>query len=173
MGHRAGGGFGNHSGEAGGAALGNDDAVGPGGVGGADHRTQVVGVGDLVAHHQQGGLALVPGGLKDALHTDVLPDRCQGDDALVGMGAAHGVQLPPVRLHHHHARRPGFGGNMSQGLVRLSLLEVNFVNRLPCPQGLNDGVAPLDDAVGLGSQVLLSPFFHNFSLNLSIFAFKR
>ena len=145
----------------------------PGALSGPDDGPQVVGVGDLVAHHQQGGLALVPGGLKDALHTDVLPDRRQGDDALVGMGAAHGVQLPPVRLHHHHARRPGFGGNMSQGLVRLSLLEVNFVNRLPCPQGLNDGVAPLDDAVGLGSQVLLSPFFHNFSLNLSIFAFKR
>ena len=34
-------------------------------------------------------------------------------------------------------------------------------------------VPALDDAVGLGSQVLLSPFFHNFSLNLSIFAFKR
>ena len=64
-------------------------------------------------------------------------------------------------------------GNILRAAVKDGTEMVNFVNRLPCPQGLNDGVAPLDDAVGLGSQVLLSPFFHNFSLNLSIFAFKR
>ena len=62
---------------------------------------------------------------------------------------------------------------MSQGLVRLPLLEVDLVDGLPCPQGFNDGVAPFDDAVGLSSQVLFFPFFHSFSLDLCIFAFKR
>ena len=39
----------------------------------------------------EGGLALVPGGLKDALHTDVLPDRCQGDDALAAVRALEAI----------------------------------------------------------------------------------
>ena len=49
---------------------------------------------------------------------------------------------------------------MPQGLVRLPLLEVDLVDGLPRPQGFDDGVAPLDDTVGLGGQVLFSPFFH-------------
>ncbi|CAN4001488.1 TRAP-type mannitol/chloroaromatic compound transport system, small permease component, partial [Dysosmobacter welbionis] len=70
VGHRSGGGLGHHGGEARAAALGDHHAVSPGALSGPDDGPQVVGVGDLVAHHQQGGLALVPGGLKDALHTD-------------------------------------------------------------------------------------------------------
>ena len=38
---------------------------------------------------------------------------------------------------------------MAQGLVRLSLGQVNFVDGLPGAQGLDDGVAALNDAVRL------------------------
>ena len=160
MGHRSRGGLRHHSGEARAAALGDDDPVGPGALGGADDGAQVVGVGNFVADDQQGVLPLVGGGLEDALHADVLPHRRQGDDALVGVGAAHAVQLPLVGLHHHDARRPGLGGDVPQRLVRLPLLEVNFVNVLPRPQGLDDGVASLDDAVSLGGQSVFSLFVH-------------
>ena len=150
MGHGPGGGLGHHRRQPGAAALGDDDPVGPGALRRADDGPQVVGVAELVADHQQGGL---PPGLRRAenvLHRGVFPDGTEGDDALVGVGAAHGVQLPPVRFHHHGPGGAGLGGDVAQGLVRLALLQVDFINGRPGPQGLDDGVPPLDDAVGLG-----------------------
>ena len=57
--------------------------------------------------------------------------------------------------------------------IRDGRLSLTLPRGLPGPQGLDDGVAPLNDAVGLGGQVLFSPFFHSLSLDLSFFAFKR
>ena len=34
----------------------------------------------------------------------------------------------------------GLGGDVAQGLVRFALLEVDFINGRPGPQGLDDGV---------------------------------
>ena len=124
--------------------------MGPGTLGGTQDRTQVVGVGYLVAHHQQRRLALGGGGLQDLLHRGVFPHGRQSDDPLVGMGAAHGVQLPPVGIHHHDARGAGLGGDVSQRLVRLALGDVDLVDGRLRPQGLDDRVAALDDAVRLG-----------------------
>ena len=149
MAHRPGGGLGHHGGQAGGAAFGNDDAVSPRALGGADHRPQVVGVAQLVAHHDQGGLPLGPGGLQDVVHAGVLPHRRQGDHPLVGVGAAHAVQLAPVALHHHNALGAGGGGDVSQGRVGLPPGQIDLVDRGARPQGLRHGVAALDDAVGL------------------------
>ena len=123
--------------------------MGPGALGGAQDRAQVVGVGDLVAHHQQRCLALLRGGGQNAVHRHILPHGGQGDHALVGVGAAHAVQLPPVGVHHHDAGVPGLGGDMPQRLVRLALGDVNFVDGRSCPQRLDDGVAALNDAVRL------------------------
>ena len=78
----------------------------------------------------------------------------------MGMGAAHGVQLPLVRLHHHDAGGAGLGGDVPQGLVCLSLLEVDLVDVLPRPQGLDHGVAPLDDAVRLRGGGVIYLFVH-------------
>ena len=86
-----------------------------------DDGAQIVGVGDLVAHHDQGRLVLGGGICQNIVYTDVLPHRCQSDDALMGVGAAHAVQLPPVGLHHHDARRPGLGGDVAQGGIGLTL----------------------------------------------------
>ena len=162
MSHGAGGGLGHHSGEPGTAALGDHHAVGSGALGSADDCAQVVGIRDLIADHQQGVLPLVGSALEDTLHADVLPHGGQGDDPLVGVGAAHAVQLTLVRLHHHDARSPGLGGDVSQGLVRLPLLEVDLVDGLPCPQGLDDGVAAFDDAVGLSGEIGFLLFVHRF-----------
>ena len=61
---------------------------------------------------------------------------------------------------------------MPQGLVRLTLEDINLVDALARPQGLDDGVAPLDDAVGLGGQRVFLLFIHIGNLavkNLSYF----
>ena len=84
------------------------------------------------------------------LHRGVFPHGRQGDDPLVGMGAAHGVQLPPVGVHHHDARGAGLGGDVPQRLIRLALGDVDLVDGRLRPQGLDDRVAALDDAVRLG-----------------------
>ena len=128
MGHRTGRGLGHHSGESRGAALGDDDPVGTGGVGGTDDRTQVVGIAELVAHHDQGLFPLLPGDGENVVHGDILPHRAQGDDALVGVGTAHAVQLAPVGVHHHDALFPGGGGDMPQGGVGFALGDENFVD---------------------------------------------
>ena len=145
----SGGGLAHDGGEAGGPALGDDEPMGPGTLGGAEDGPQIVGVGDLVAHHQQRRLPLGGGAVQNALDADVFPDGGQGDDSLVGVGAAHGVQLPPVGLHHNNPGVPGPGGNVAQGLVRLALGQVNFVDGRSGPQGLDHGVPALDEAVGL------------------------
>ena len=121
----------------------------PGALGGTQDRAQIVGVGDLVTHHQQRRFALLCGGGQNAVHRHVFPHGGQGDHALVCVGAAHVVQLPPVSLHHHDPGGAGLGGDVPQRLVRLALGEVNFVDGRFRPQRLNDGVAPFDNAIGL------------------------
>ena len=110
-----------------------------------------MGVGELVADHQEGGLPPVPGGLEEVLHRGVLPHGGHGDDALVGVGAAHGVQLVPVHLCQHGPLLPGLVGQLAQGKVHLALEEEDLVNGGAGPQGLGHGVAAFDDPVGAGA----------------------
>ena len=159
IGDGAGGGFTHHGGQTGGAALGDDDAVGARALGGADDRAQIVGIGQLVAHHDEGSLSLFAGGVEDVLHAGVLPHGGHGDDALVGVGAAHEVQLAPVGLHHHHVLGAGLGGNVAQSGVGLALGQIDFVDGDPGAQGLDHRVAAFNDAVGLGGQSGVF-FFH-------------
>ncbi len=134
--------------------------MGAGAVGRPDDGAQIVGVGDLVAHHDQGRLVLGGGICQNIVYTDVLPHRCQSDDALMGVGAAHAVQLPPVGLHHHDARRPGLGGDVAQSLVHLTLLDENFVDAGLRPQGFDHRVAAFNEAIGLGGQLVFSFVCH-------------
>ena len=166
MGDRPGGGLGHHGGEAGASALGDHHAVGAGALGGADDCPQVVGVGELVTDHDEGLLPLVPGDLEDVLHRDVLPDGGHGDDPLVGVGAAHLIQLVLVGVGHHDALLPGGGGDVAQGGIHLALHNKDLVDVGPGPEGFDDRVAALDDAVGLlvglaGGTGITAFFFHN------------
>ena len=52
---------------------------------------------------------------------------------------------------------------MSQGLVRLALQNINFIDGLARPEGLNNGVASFDDAVGLCGKRILFLFVHGLS----------
>ena len=165
MGHRPRRGLGHHGRQPSRAALGDDDPVGPGALRRADHRTQIVGVGQLVAHHDQGRLPLFPGNGQDVLHRGVCPHRRHGDDPLVGVGQAHGVQLAPVGLHHHDALAPRRGGNVAQGGVGLPLGNIDFIHRCARPQSLQHRIAALDDPVGFLLPVL--PIFPLFPHGLS------
>ena len=78
----------------------------------------------------------------------------------MGVSAAHAVQLPPVGLHHHDARRPGLGGDVAQGLVHLTLLDENFVDAGLRPQGFDHRVAAFNEAVGFGGQLVFSFVCH-------------
>ena len=123
--------------------------MGPGALGGTEDGAQIVGIGDLVADHQQRRFAPVGGGLQNALHRHILPDGGQRDNALMGVGARHGVQLAAVGLHHHNARGAGLGGDVAQRLVRLALGKIDLVDGRSGPQRLDHRVASLDHAVGL------------------------
>ena len=123
--------------------------MGAGTFGGAEDGPQIVGVGDLVADHQQRRFSLVGGALEDALHRHVFPNGSQRDHALMGVGAAHVVQLAAIRLHHHDARVPGLGGDMAQGFIRVPLGQIDLVNGRSGAEGFNDRVAAFNYAVGL------------------------
>ena len=143
--------------------------MGAGALGGAEDGAQIVGVGDLIAHHQQGRFPPLCCRGEDALHRDVLPHGGQSDDALMGVGAGNAVQLAAVGLHHHDARVPGPGGDVAQGLVRLALGNVDLVDGGAHPQGFDHRVAALDDAVGLrvrqGTAALgILHIFHGYDL---------
>ena len=65
------------------------------------------------------------------------------------VGKAHGVQLPPIRLHHHSSRFFCVGGDAAEGPVCLSLGKIDLVDGRSGTEGLCYGVAPFNDAVGL------------------------
>ena len=121
--------------------------MGTGGVGGADDRPQIVWVAELVADHDEGGLTPLPGNIQDVVHSGIFPHGGQGDDPLVGMGAAHAVQLPAVGVHYHNALLPGGGGDVSQGGICVPLHEKDLVDGYAGPQGLGDRIAAFNDAV--------------------------
>ena len=128
--------------------------MGSGAFGGADHGPQVVGVGKLVADHDEGGLTLFPGGIENIVHGGVFPNGGNGDDPLMGVGDGHSVQLPPVAVHDGDALFPGLGGDVAQSGIGLPLGDIYLVNGGARPEGLDDGVAAFDDAVGLLLAVL-------------------
>ena len=97
---RAGRGFGDHVGDAGGAALGNDDGAGAGGVGGADDGAQIVRIFHAIEHHEH--LAGC-----DGFEVGVLARGAQGDHALVrgraGQAVQRGARLRSARAHRRGA----------------------------------------------------------------------
>ena len=147
--------------------------MGSGALGGAEDGPQIVGVGDLIADHQQRRLPLGGGSVQQALHRHILPHSGQRNDPLMGVGAAHIVQLPPVGLHHHDALSPCLGGDVAQGLVRLPLGQIDLIHGRSGPQGLDHGVAALDDAVRLCLRPSLFVVSHrNFPRNAYIIGFS-
>ena len=131
--------------------------MGTSALGSADNSPQVMGVGNFVADHQQRRLAPLRRFLQNILHRGVGLGGGDGNNALVAVGDAHGIQLPPVRLHHYHAGLSGGSGNAAKGTVRLPFSNIEFINRRAGAQGLRHRVAALDESFGLRPDFM---FFH-------------
>ena len=101
---------------------------------------QIVGVGQLVADDDEGGL--VPGGgfFQNVVDGHIFMGSGQSDDALVGTGGGHGIQLPPVNGHYHGSRLLGLGGQPLKALVRIALGHEHLVDGAAAFQCLRDGV---------------------------------
>ena len=119
-------------------------------------------VGDLIADHQQRILALGGGIFQQRLHRHILPHGSQRNHALMGVGAAHVVQLAPVGLHHHDAGGTGLGGDVAQRLVGLALGQIDLIDGGAGAQRLDHRVAAFNDAIGfrLRQCLFIFVFFH-------------
>ena len=82
----------------------------------------------------------------------------------MGLGAAHEIELAAVRLDHHDALLPRFGGDVAQRFVHVALGNKDFINGATRAQRLNDGVAPLDHVVFIDLAAVFFFFFHSFDL---------
>ena len=116
--------------------------MGPGHLGGTDDCSQIMGIGDAVAQHQPRVLPPLPGQSQHILHAAIGHSGTQGDDALMGAGDAHGIQLPAIDFLGGDTLLPGLGHQMAQGADG-SLGKIDLVDFPAAAQGLGDGVAPL------------------------------
>ena len=126
-------------------------------LGGADDGAQIVGIGDLVTDDDEGVFIPFLGDVQNVLHRAVFLHRAQGHHTLVGVGLAHGVQLPAVGLHHHDALGSGLGGDVPEGLIHLALGDVDLVDGSSGAESLDHGISALD------MFIFQLEVFHNFS----------
>jgi hypothetical protein len=89
----AGGGFGDDGGERGGTAVGEDDAVDAGAVGGAQERAEVVGVFDAVEGEEEVEPGGPDGGVEKVFQREEGALLEEGDDALVCVGFGKAGEL--------------------------------------------------------------------------------
>ena len=98
--------------------------MGPGALRRADDGAQVVGVLQLVAEDEEGGLAPLLGQLEQVLHRGVLLYGRHGHHPLVVGPAAEVVQLAGVGLFDGGAGRLGLGHQGRKGPRALAPLDV-------------------------------------------------
>ena len=60
-----------------------------------------MGIGQLVADDDEGCLTPDGGFFQNVVDGHIFVGGSQSDDALMGTGKGHGVQLPAVNAHHH------------------------------------------------------------------------
>jgi hypothetical protein len=88
----SGGGLGYGAGDGGGAALGEDDSVYSGSVGGAEEGSEVVGIFYAVEGEEEAVLAVLFGG-EEVFDGEELALADDGEDALMGVGAGEAGEL--------------------------------------------------------------------------------
>ena len=84
--------------------------MGAGAFRGSENRAQIVGIGQLVTDDDEGRFPTGGGLLQNVVDGHIGMGGGQGDDALMGPGEGHGVQLPAVYGHHHGAGFLRLGG---------------------------------------------------------------
>lgn len=99
----AGGGFDGDSAQGGGAPLGEDDAINPGTIGGADKRAEILGIFDSVECEQESGGGGVAGLGEEVLEGEELALAHDGDDTLVAGCFGHAGELVAVLKAHSNA----------------------------------------------------------------------
>ena len=106
-------------------------------------RSQIVGIGKIVAQNQQGCFAPAFRLRENFVNGAVIPGRRLGDDPLMGVGEGHGVQLSPVHGNHDSARLLGQCRQALKPPVRLPVGNKDLINGPPAFQRLLQGVAAL------------------------------
>ena len=134
--HRPGGGLIHRGGQSGGPPLGDDDPMGPHGLGGADDSPQVVGVLQLVADDKKRRLAPVLGKLKKVLQPGVIVGGGHGDHPLMVPPAAEGVQLDGADLLQGDSPLLDHGDNLKDRALQLPFRDVDAFQSPPAFQGL-------------------------------------
>lgn len=144
----------------------------PGTLRRADHRPQIVGIAQLVAHNEQGCLSFFLRNAQDLLHRGIFPYRRHCDHTLVGMGVAHCVELAMIGVSHHDPRLFSQCHNLGKCAIRIAAGYINFIDRGAGAQGLRDGVASFDQAVR--QTFLARPLFSAGLLpHSAVFFFRR
>ena len=100
-------------------------------------------VRNAVADDYERGLALLRCGIQYVRDLAVFPHGNHGDNALVGLGHAHEIELSPVGVGDRDPGLPRFGRDEAEGLVRLTLGYEDLVYGAACPQSLDNCVAAL------------------------------
>ena len=129
--------------------------MGPGALGGPQNRAQIMGVRQLVAQDDQRSFTLFTGVSQDVVNGGIFPGSRHVDDALMGVGHAHGVQLPPVHADHHGPRFLGLLGQPLEAVVHLAAGHEHLIDGPAGAKGLLHGVAALQAALvllGLGGR---------------------
>ena len=113
----------------------------------ADDGAEIVRVADLVTHDHEGRFSALLREGENIVDAAGIPHGADRDHALVGVGAAHEIQLAAIAFHHDQPQLPRPGSDMPQGLVHVAAGDHDLVDRAPRAQSLDDGVAPLDQLV--------------------------
>ena len=140
--HRPGGGLIDGAVHGGGPMLGDDDAVGAHGVGGANNGAEIVGIFDAVQEHDERILAFF---FRQGQHifdaaVGEVGNKCH--DALMVLAARHFVQAGFFTLLNVDAQFLGPAANFFHGAVFGALLNVDFIGHFV--QGFQDGVSAVD-----------------------------
>ena len=106
-----------------------------------DDRTQIVGVLDAVAHHDQRRFAALPRHTEDVLQRNVFLRGSLRDHALMVARRAHVVELAPVAGDDRDAVLPRLGCDTPDACA---LGHKDLIDRPARTQGLQDRVAALD-----------------------------
>ena len=110
----SGGHLGGGTGQASTAALGDHHAMGSHGFCGANNRPEVVGVGDTVQGHQQGGFPQIRAALDEAVEIKGFRRRRLQGDALVNGPTCDLSQPGPGHLFHENARGLGIAQELEE-----------------------------------------------------------
>ena len=99
------------------------------------------------------------GSIEDILYAGVFPHRCHGNNALMAVGHAHGIEFAAIHIHDHDTRLFCGIGNAAQGMIGLPLGHIDLINGSTGAQRLSHRISSFDQAIG-NSLVFSILLFH-------------